>query len=43
LIIKIIELILLIKKLYILDYEVNTGRPKVAVVSKAPANIKKGR
>ena len=40
---KIIELTLLTKKLYILDYEVNTGRPMVAVVINAPANIKKGR
>ena len=40
---KIIELILLTKKLYILDYEVNTGRPIVAVVINAPAKIKKGR
>ena len=40
---KIIELIPLTKKLYILDYEVNTGRPIVAVVINAPAKIKKGR
>ena len=40
---KIIELILLTKKVYILDYEVKTGRPIVAVVINAPAKIKKGR
>ena len=29
--------------MYIPGYEVNTGRPIVAVVINAPANIKKGR
>ena len=30
-------------KLKFKDYEVNTGKPTVAVVIRAPANIKKGR
>tara|TARA_A100000164_G_scaffold72701_1_gene61018 strand:- start:308 stop:472 length:165 start_codon:yes stop_codon:yes gene_type:complete len=40
---KIIELFTLLKKVCILSYEVNTGRPMVAVVINAPAKIKKGR
>ncbi len=39
----IIETIRLIKIGILLDYEVNTGKPIVAVVMRAPAKIKKGK
>ncbi len=39
----IIETIRLIKIVILLDYEVNTGKPIVAVVMRAPAKIKKGK
>ena len=39
----IIETIILPKIVMLLNYEVNTGSPIVAVVIRAPAKIKKGR
>ena len=39
----IIETIRLPEKEILLNYEVNTGKPIVAVVMRAPAKIKKGR
>ena len=32
-----------LKQKILLNYEVNTGKPNVAVVMRAPAKIKKGR
>ena len=39
----IIEIIRLTEIRLVLNYEVNTGKPIVAVVIRAPAKIKKGR
>jgi len=39
----IIETIRLTEIEILLDYEVNTGKPIVAVVMRAPAKIKKGK